>query len=117
MQRGKWKRECVDRLVTAWGWIFDALSDCLVAVQFYRDEHATFFWLIIASLLLANIIFAVEIMFREHDLWKTNRLIQYVVIFPFAQLVPTASWFREQFWPSSTSTSGVAGWNAGFLVD
>ena len=128
MQRGKWKRECVDRLVTAWGWIFDALlilinltdvvSDCLVAAQFYRDGHATFFWLIIASLLLANIIYtiyAVEVMCRDTRLWKTYRIIQYVVIFPFAQLAPTANWFREQFWPSSTSTSGVAGWNAGFL--
>ena len=82
-QRARNKQECLNTAVTVFGWSFDiaiilinladVVSDCLVAAEFYRAGHTTFFWLVIASLLLANVIytiFGVELMLRDKMSWR-----------------------------------------------
>jgi len=107
--------QCLDRFVTVWGWVFDVLlivinitdvvSDCLVAREFWINGHKQFFWLVIASLLLANVIytiFGVEVVCRETLRWRHPRVLQYIVVFPFAQLMPVVNWAVEHIKPSST---------------
>ena len=107
--------------MTAWGWFFDVatvlisltdvVSDILVAVQFYRDGEMTWFWLVMSSLILSNIIytgFVVEILIREDEcmgpvVGRFFRPVQYLLVFPLAQLMPSLRWIKEQIWPSKQS--------------
>lgn len=110
-------RACMEKAITAWGWTFDVfliavnitdvISDCLIARQFWVDGHKTFFWLVLASLIIASLIYAfvgVEYLLRErmHNTW--HRAVQYPIMLVFSQLVPVLNWFIELKQPQSGSS-------------
>ena len=102
--------------------IADVVSDCLVARQFYLSGASTFFWLVIASLILANAlytVFTVEVILPDNcPLWFRNVIkgtgsspllhaAVYVLIFPFAQMVPCVN-FAFQSWKSFGTGGGTS---------
>ena len=120
----KKRQSCSDRAMTAWGWFFDfflivvnltdVITDCLIARQFWVDGHKTFFGLVLASLLLASVIYTVvgvELVWREKFHHRHSRLFQYLILLPFSQLMPVINWAVEQWKPTSISSSEVAQWD------
>jgi hypothetical protein len=74
---------CLSRLITAAGYLFsvltvainlaDVATDIFVAVEFYRDGEMLWFWLVMGSLILAHIIYAISVAFllpANVDAWE-----------------------------------------------
>lgn len=114
-------RPCLQQAMTVFGWGFDigtavinlmdVVSDILVAMQFASDGHWTWFWLVLASLTISNIVytmFLVEHSMRENLKWKAWRIFQYPIAFPIAQLAPTLHWLLEHFHPSAQQNRNQA---------
>ena len=115
--------ECLNKTITIWGWVFDigtvfisladVVSDILVARQFWKDGETTWFWLVISSLMLSNIIYSIfgaEVVLDGLG-QKVHRVLRFVMIFPIAQLVPTIFWIQEQVSPRSIITLRYSPWS------
>ena len=74
----------------------DVISDIIITYEFYQEEDRTFFWLSIASFCIAHsaysFLFLSEYAFSNSSLQFCGTILAFIVVFPFAQLVPTLLW-------------------------
>ena len=97
---------CFKRLLSAAATLFavcticinlaDVTTDVVVAIQFYRAGHTLWAWLVLASLCIAHVVYtafgAIALGERRMPLRGWPWVCRYVIILPFAQLMPLALW-------------------------
>lgn len=116
------KRSCRQRLITVFAWLFDfvtvsislidVVSDVLVALQFMRDGHSVWAWLVFGCFANSNVIYSaiiVQCVFKDKNnemgyyqhVWRPltywPRPMLFVLVFPFAQLSPTLNYVFQTF--------------------
>ena len=90
--------------------VSDVITDCLVAHQFWVQGRTTFFWLVMASLMLSQVLYTivgVEILLYVNRKVNTPRVLLYPLVFVLAQLAPVANWVFEQVSPTKKMNESV----------
>ncbi|CUI10899.1 transmembrane protein, putative [Bodo saltans] len=112
------------KLITVFGWSFDfftvavsitdVISDLLVAVQFLRDGHTLWAWLVFGAFINSSFVYSIvltNVMSGEHNpefsvngkhvinrrFRKLSGLVRFFMILPFSQLAPTGMYVFQTF--------------------
>ena len=86
--------------------VVDVVSDLLVARQFHQDGHRLWFWLVMASLIVSNVIYAAALAihivkwmggtgYAGPEAFRRRCVagaVVFVAVFPVAQLFPLVQW-------------------------
>ena len=108
-------RTCCDAFFSMLGWtfeivtvlisLFDIVSDILVAAQFYYEGEYVWFWLVVGTLVVSDIIYSMVLsMFLTNSRSKYfpqfPPLFMFFIVLPIGQLGPILYWALEQLRPS-----------------
>jgi hypothetical protein len=101
LQHASERKQCTSRLLTAARILFevctviinlaDVTTDIIVAVQFFRDGDTVWAWLVVTSLVIANLVYTVlggEFVIKEITGSDIGRPVAYTVSFFIGQLLP-----------------------------
>ena len=119
-------RTCCDAFFSVLGWTFeivtvlislsDIASDILVAAQFYSESEYVWFWLVVGTLIVSDIIYSIVLsMFltnsRSKYFPRFPPLLMFFIVLPIGQLGPILYWALEQLRPSQDVVPKPTEWS------
>ena len=119
-------RTCCDAFFSVLGWAFeivtvlislsDIASDILVAAQFYSEGEYLWFWLVVGTLIVSDIIYSIVLsMFltnsRSKYFPRFPPLLMFFIVLPIGQLGPILYWALEQLRPSQVGVPKPTEWS------